>query len=68
MSGRKIVFGLILIALGLLLLGRTTGFVYFSVGDLLSLIFPAFLIAIGLWLMARGRIREQAARRRLRIR
>jgi len=61
MSGRKIVFGLILIALGLLLLGRTTGFVYFSVGDLLSLILPACLIAIGLWLMARGRSREQAA-------
>jgi lia operon protein LiaF len=61
MSGRKIIFGLILIALGLLLLGRTTGFLYFSVSDLASLMVPVCLIAIGLWLMARGRSREQVA-------
>jgi predicted membrane protein len=62
MAGRKWIIGLILIVLGLLLLGRTLGFMFFSFRQILGYFLPLFLIALGLWLLARSRGREQADR------
>jgi len=61
MSNRQIFMGLILIIVGVVLLGRTLDFFIFSFGDFLSFLFPVFLIAIGIWLLARRRGQEQAA-------
>jgi len=55
MSNRQIFMGLILIIVGVVLLGRTLDFFIFSFGDFLSFLFPVFLIAIGIWLLARRR-------------
>ncbi len=62
MSGRKWIIGVVFIVLGLLLLARTMGFVFFTFGQILGYLFPLFLIAMGLWLLARSRSREQADR------
>lgn len=62
MSGRKWLIGLVLILLGALLLSRTMGFMHFSFGQLVGYFFPLLLIAVGLWLLARTRGREQADR------
>jgi predicted membrane protein len=62
MTGRKWIIGLILIVLGLLLLGQTLGFMFFSLRQILGYFFPLLLIALGLWLLARSRGREQADR------
>jgi predicted membrane protein len=62
MAGRKWIIGMILIVLGLLLLGRTLGFMFFSFRQILGYFFPLILIALGLWLLARSRGREQAER------
>lgn len=61
MSGRKIIVGLFLVALGLLLLSRTMGFCDFTVSQLAGFILPLALIAFGLWILARTRSRDQAA-------
>jgi lia operon protein LiaF len=61
MSGRKIIVGLFLVALGLLLLSRTMGFFDFTVSQLAGFMVPISLIALGLWILARTRSREQAA-------
>jgi lia operon protein LiaF len=61
MSGRKIIVGLFLVALGLLLLSRTMGFFDFTVSQMAGFILPIALIALGLWVLARTRSREQAA-------
>jgi lia operon protein LiaF len=61
MSNRKIIFGLILIALGFLLLSRTLDLFYFDFGDIISVAWPLIIIAIGIWLMARRRGEHQAA-------
>jgi predicted membrane protein len=61
MSGRKIIIGLFLVAFGMLLLSRTMGFWNFTVSELVGLMVPISLIALGLWILARTRSREQAA-------
>ena len=61
MSGRKIIVGLLLVAFGLLLLSRSMGFFDFTVGELAGFMLPISLIALGLWILARNRSREQAA-------
>ena len=61
MSGRKIIVGLLLVAFGLLLLSRTMGFCDFTVSELAGFMVPISLIALGLWILARTRSREQAA-------
>ena len=62
MSGRKWIIGLVLIVLGLLLLGRSVGFIHWSISQLIGYLLPLLLIALGLWLLARSRGREQADR------
>ena len=49
MSGKTVIFGLILILLGLIFFGQTTGMYFLSV----NLVLPLVLIAIGIWLIAR---------------
>ena len=61
MSGRKIIVGLLLVAFGVLLLSRTMGFWDFTVSELAGFMVPISLIALGLWILARTRSREQAA-------
>ena len=51
-SGTKI-FGLILIALGVILIGRTFGLFWFGLGDLFRHIIPVGLIVLGLWMIVR---------------
>jgi len=49
MSGKTVIFGLILILLGLIFFGQTTGMYLFS----FDLILPIVLIAVGVWLIIR---------------
>ena len=60
MSNRKIFMGLVLVLIGFLLLGRTLDFFVFSFSDVLGFIFPAFLIAAGLWVLAHRRGQKQS--------
>ena len=62
MSGRKWIAGFVLILLGALLLSRTMGFMHFTFGQMVGYLFPLFLIAVGLWVLARTRSRDQADR------
>jgi len=56
-SGRKLIFGLILILVGLCLLGRSFSLFCFSFGDLMGTLVPLALIALGIWLIIRKRRR-----------
>lgn len=55
MSGKRAAFGIILILIGLLLLGRTFDVFYFTFGQLFRLLLPTFLILLGIWLIFRRR-------------
>jgi hypothetical protein len=47
----KLIWGVILVAVGIILLGETTGM--FDVEDLFSTLFPVGLIVLGAWLILR---------------
>ncbi len=49
MSGKTVIFGLILILLGLIFFGRSTGMYFLSV----NLVLPLILVAVGIWLIVR---------------
>lgn len=53
MNSRPLIFGVILIAVGLLLVLQTIGGIDF--GDMMSVILPLGLIALGIWLILRRR-------------
>ena len=55
MSIRKVIFGIALVLIGLLLLGRTTGLFWFSHNGIFSLLLPLLLIGLGIWLVIRKR-------------
>lgn len=59
MNNRKILFGFILIVIGLAFLVNTMDLFYFSFEDFLSFAFPILLIAVGLWIIIRRRQRER---------
>ena len=58
MSSRKIIFGVILIFVGILLLGRSMDLFYFSLRDFSSLLLPVVLILLGFWLIVRKKRSE----------
>jgi lia operon protein LiaF len=58
MTKKALILGPILILVGLLLLTRTTGLIYFDFGDFLRLVVPLFLIGAGVWLIVRKRRQE----------
>jgi len=52
-SKRTLIFGLILILLGVVLTFKATGLFYFDIGDFFSLLIPLGFIAIGIWMIVR---------------
>ncbi len=62
MTPKRAIFGLGLILLGLLLLGRSFDLYYFSFRDLFSLFLPLLLILIGFWLIIRKKRQENSFR------
>ena len=58
MNSRKVVFGLILILIGLLLLGRSFDLFYFTLGGLFRLLVPLAFIFLGAWLIIRKKGQE----------
>ncbi|MBD3401258.1 hypothetical protein GF420_00050 [candidate division GN15 bacterium] len=58
MSNRKVIFGLVLVLIGLLLLGNSVGVFYFDFGDFVRLAIPLALIVAGGWLIIRRRQKE----------
>jgi len=63
MEKRKLFFGLVLIVLGLLFLGRSFGVFYFSSYQFWHSLFPLALIGLGFYLIVRKRRREYGANR-----
>jgi len=57
MSGRKLIFGVVLILVGLAFLSQTMHF-WFDFGDLIRFILPFGLIVLGIWLIVRKRRHE----------
>lgn len=53
MSARRIVFGIILILIGLWLWARAMDWIWWDFGDLMGFLLPVGLIVLGLWLMVR---------------
>ena len=53
MSLRKVIFGIVLVLIGLLLLAQTTGLFWFSSHNFFSLLLPLLLIFGGIWLVIR---------------
>ncbi len=62
MSHRKVVFGLILVLIGVLLLGRSLDLFYFSFGDLMGVVLPLALIFAGAWMIVRKKQQEDRLR------
>ncbi|MDF1545494.1 MAG: cell wall-active antibiotics response protein LiaF [bacterium] len=58
MSGRKALFGLALILIGALLLGRSTGIFHYGFDDLFGFLLPLGLIAAGIWFIVRRKRQE----------
>ena len=58
MSNRKIIFGVILILVGILLLGRSMDLFFFSFRDFSSFLLPLILILLGFWLIVRKKRSE----------
>jgi len=58
MDSRKVVFGLILVLIGLLLLGRSFDLFYFTFGELFRLLIPLAFILLGAWLIIRKKSQE----------
>ncbi|MEA3296912.1 MAG: hypothetical protein U9R56_03525, partial [candidate division Zixibacteria bacterium] len=59
MNKKPVIFGLILVLLGFYLLGRSLGIIWFSMGDLIWLLFPFGLIVLGIWLIIRKKRQEE---------
>ncbi len=55
MDKRKVIFGLILIFLGLIFLGQTTDLFWFDLSDLSEYFLPLLFIGLGIWLIVRKR-------------
>ncbi len=53
MSVRRLVFGIVLIAIGLWLWARAMEWIWWDFGDLFGFLLPVGLIALGVWLMVR---------------
>lgn len=58
MTNKRAIFGITLVVLGLLFLGRTMDLFYFDIGDLFRIIIPLGIIALGFWLIVRKRHKE----------
>lgn len=56
--GNKI-FGIILIFVGFILLGKTYNLFYIDFGDIIKAIFPLGLVALGIWMIIRRKRMEQ---------
>jgi lia operon protein LiaF len=55
MEKRKVIVGLIFVAIGLLLLARSFDLIDFSFGELMRYFWPLVLIAVGSWMVLRRR-------------
>jgi len=53
MDKRKVIFGLILIILGLFFIGQTTNIIWFDLGDIFEYLWPLLFIGLGIWLIVR---------------
>ena len=60
MRTRTLVFGLILIFLGLYWMGRTLDIIWFDFGDIFRVMIPLGLIVLGIWLILRKRRRLES--------
>ena len=60
MSRKKLIIGLVLIAVGIMMLSATLDMFYFSFRDFFTYALPLALMAIGIWLILRGRGRQAA--------
>ncbi|HWR83193.1 MAG TPA: cell wall-active antibiotics response protein LiaF [Candidatus Deferrimicrobium sp.] len=56
MERKKVIFGLILIAIGIILLGRSLDLFYVTFGQIWRFLLPLGLIALGAWLMVRKKL------------
>ncbi len=59
MDRRRVIFGLILVLLGLSLLGRSLGWLDFTFREFIRTSFPVALILLGTWLIVRKRRHEE---------
>lgn len=55
MDKKKVIFGLILILLGLYFIGQTTNIIWFDLGDIFEYFWPLLFIGLGVWLILRKR-------------
>ena len=58
MSRKRVIFGLILILVGFLLLGRSLDLFYFTFGELMRSLIPLALVLLGIWLIIRKKKQE----------
>lgn len=58
MSNKKVIFGLALVAIGVILLGNSLDIFYFDFSDFFRMVFPLALILLGAWLIIRRRQKE----------
>jgi lia operon protein LiaF len=66
MDTRKVIFGLVLILIGLLLLGRSFDLFYFTFGELFRLLIPLAFILLGAWLIVRKKSQEDRLKAHMR--
>lgn len=59
MDKRKVIFGLILIIVGLYFLGKTADIFWFDFGDLSDYFLPLLFVGLGIWLIVRKRKQPQ---------
>ncbi len=67
MNKKTVIFGLALVLIGLFMLGRTFDLIWFSFGDLIRLLIPFGLIALGVWLIVRKKRQEDRIRAEMSI-
>jgi lia operon protein LiaF len=60
MNRKRVIFGLVLVFLGLLLLGRSMDLFYFTFGELFRVLVPLAFIALGVWLIIRKKRHEES--------
>lgn len=58
MTNRRAIFGIALVLLGLIFLGRTLDLFFFDFGDFIRIIIPLGIIGLGFWLIVRKRHKE----------
>jgi lia operon protein LiaF len=59
MERNKLIWGVVLVFIGLILLGRTLDWFDFSFGDFFRTVFPLALILLGIWLIVRRKRHEE---------